>query len=91
MFFSHVDANKEKYIKTLAEAVAIKSVSAWPDARPEIHKMMDWCQKKLEALGATIEQVDIGFQTLPDGKELKLPNVILGSLGNVSNNCITNQ
>lgn len=53
--------------------------------------MMDWCQKKLEALGSTIEQVDIGFQTLPDGKELKLPNVILGSLGNVSKSFITNQ
>jgi hypothetical protein len=28
--------------------------------------------------------VDIGSQTLPDGKILKLPNVIMGYLGNVS-------
>lgn len=80
----HIDANKEKYINTLSEAVAIKSVSAWPDARPECQRMMDWAQTKLQALGATVEQIDIGSQTLPDGKELKLPNVILGFLGNVS-------
>lgn len=46
--------------------------------------MMDWAQKRLEALGATIEQVDIGDQDLPDGRKLKLPNVIMGQLGNVS-------
>lgn len=80
----HIDANKDKYIATLREAVAIKSVSAWPDARPECQKMMDWAQKKLEAIGATIEQVDVGSQTLPDGRTLKLPNVIMGVLGNVS-------
>jgi hypothetical protein len=47
--------------------------------------MMDWAQKKLEAIGVTVEQVDVGSQTLPDGKILKLPNVIMGVLGNVSN------
>lgn len=83
-FFSHIDANKARYIDVLAEAVAIKSVSAWPDARPDCQRMMDWTQKRLEALGATIEQVDIGHQDLPDGRKLKLPNVIMGQLGNVS-------
>jgi hypothetical protein len=48
--------------------------------------MMDWAQKKLEAIGATVEQVDIGSQTLNDGKVLKLPNVIMGVLGNVRKN-----
>lgn len=81
---SHIDANKSKYIDTLREAVSIKSVSAWPDHRPECQRMMDWAQKKLELIGVTVEQVDIGFQTLPDGSTLKLPNVIMGVLGNVS-------
>lgn len=80
--FAHIDANKAKYIETLREAVAIKSVSAWPDSRPDCQRMIDWAQAKLEKLGAQIEQVDIGFQTLPDGRQLKLPNVILGTLGN---------
>lgn len=81
---SHIDANKAKYIETLREAVAIKSVSAWPDSRPDCQRMMDWAQKKLEALGVVVEQVDVGSQTLSDGRVLKLPNVIMGILGNVS-------
>ena len=32
-FFSFVDENKDKFIDNLAEAVAIKSVSAWPEQR----------------------------------------------------------
>lgn len=54
------------------------------DARPDCQRMMDWAQKKLEAIGTQVEQIDIGSQTLPDGKSLKLPNVIFGVLGNVS-------
>jgi hypothetical protein len=46
--------------------------------------MIDWAQKKMEALGVTCEQVDIGMQTLPDGSTLKLPNVVMGTYGNVS-------
>jgi nonspecific dipeptidase len=80
--FAHVDANKAKYINVLKEAVAIKSVSAWAECRTDCQKMIDYVQGKLEKLGATVEQCDIGNQTLPDGKVIKLPNVILGSLGN---------
>lgn len=80
--FSHIDANKDKYISALAEAVAIKSVSAWPDSRPEIQRMVNWVADRLKALGATIELADVGKQTLPDGSVIDLPNVILGVLGN---------
>ena len=38
--FAAIDNNKEKFIENLSKAVAIKSVSAWPDTRPEITKMM---------------------------------------------------
>ena len=34
--FGFVDANREKFIQTLAEAVEIKSVSAWPETREVI-------------------------------------------------------
>lgn len=81
---SHIDKNKSRYIDLLAEAVAIKSVSAWPHARPEVQKMIDFAEQKLKAIGATVEQVDIGNQTLPDGSVLKLPNAIMATLGNVS-------
>jgi len=80
--FSHIDAHQEDYIKTLAEAVAIKSVSAWPECRPEIKKMIDWAQHRLEKLGTKCEQKDIGLQTLPDGRKIPLPPVLFGQLGN---------
>ena len=38
--FAAIDKNKEKYIENLGKAVAIKSVSAAPECRPEISKMM---------------------------------------------------
>ncbi|XP_018016446.1 cytosolic non-specific dipeptidase isoform X2 [Hyalella azteca] len=79
--FAHIDSNQEKYVETLREAVAIKSVSAWPEARPEIKKMVDWTQKKLEALGATCELKDVGMQTLPNGSQIPLPPVLFGQLG----------
>ncbi len=37
-FFAFVDENKEKFISNLAEAVEIKSVSAWPETR-EVRKL----------------------------------------------------
>lgn len=61
--------------------VAIKSVSAWPDKRPEIVKMMQWAEIKLKELGATTELADIGEQKLSDGRVIPLPPVLLGTLG----------
>ena len=52
--------------------------------RQDIQDMVQWTKAKLEALGATCELRDVGKQTLPDGKVLPLPNVLLGQLGNVS-------
>lgn len=80
----HIDAHKTQYIDALREAVAIKSVSAWPDHRPEISKMVKWTAAKLEKLGTQIELADLGNQTLPCGRVIPLPEVLLGTLGNVS-------
>jgi len=66
----------------LKKAVAIKSVSAWPDHRDEVIKMMKWTEARLKDLGAITELADVGKQTLPDdGSEIPLPPVLLGSLG----------
>jgi len=79
--FAAVDKNKDKYIANLAKSVAIKSVSAWPETRPEITKMMHWMGDELKALGAAIEYVELGDQTMPDGSVLPLPPVLMGELG----------
>lgn len=67
----------------MKEAVAIKSVSAWPNSRPDVVKMMDWAAEKLKKLGVQVEMAELGTQTLPDGTTIPLPPAILGVLGNV--------
>lgn len=44
----------------LAEWVAVKSVSAWPEKRGEVKKMMEMAAKDIDRLGGTVELVDIG-------------------------------
>lgn len=68
----------------MGEIVAIKSVSGWPDNRPDIGRAIDWIAEKLRKLGVDVELVDIGNQTLHGGRVIPLPKVILGTLGNVS-------
>lgn len=80
--FDYVDKHKSEYITTLREVCAIKSVSAWPNCRPEIQKMVQWTADRLTKLGASCELADVGTQKLPDGKIIPLPKVILGELGN---------
>lgn len=67
----------------MREAVAIKSVSAWPDSRSDVEKMVNWTAAKLKALGVQVELAELGTQTLPDGRTIPLPKAILGVLGNV--------
>ncbi|KAL7635432.1 UNVERIFIED_CONTAM: hypothetical protein RMT77_014501 [Armadillidium vulgare] len=82
--FSYVDAHKKDYIATLKEAVAIKSVSAWAESRGDVEKMIQWAKKRLEDLGASCTLNDVGKQTLPDGRQIPLPSVLFGQLGNDS-------
>lgn len=79
--FKKIDENKQKYIQNLTDAVAIKSVSAWPQSRPDVKKMIEWCAERLQALGTTTELKDIGTQKLHDGSEIPLPPVLFGILG----------
>lgn len=69
-------------MKRLADAVAIKSVSAWPDHREFIVKQVKEVAEFIKKLGGSVELVDVGKQPLPDGTEIPLPPVLLGQLGN---------
>ncbi len=59
---SYIDNHKCEYIKTLGEAVAIKSVSCWEETRPETIQVVKWFGDKLKKLGATIEIRELGNQ-----------------------------
>ncbi|KAG8504379.1 Cytosolic non-specific dipeptidase, partial [Galemys pyrenaicus] len=65
----------------LAEWVAIQSVSAWPEKRGEIRRMMEVAAGDIQKLGGSVELVDIGKQKLPDGSEIPLPPILLAKLG----------
>jgi len=81
--FKHIDANQELYIKRLADAVAIESVSAEYERRPATIKMVEVCEQQLKDLGATTELYPnpCGTQTFPDGRTAALPPILLGRLG----------
>lgn len=49
-------------LQRLAEWVAIQSVSAWPEKRGEIKRMMEVAAKDIERLGGTTKLMDIGKQ-----------------------------
>ena len=80
-FFDYIEANKSSYFELLKEAVAIPSVSAWPDHRHHVIRMSDWIAEKLMQLNVSVEMCDIGSQTMPDGTALKLPPLVFGQLG----------
>uniref|UniRef100_A0A2I2ZBB5 Carnosine dipeptidase 2 n=1 Tax=Gorilla gorilla gorilla TaxID=9595 RepID=A0A2I2ZBB5_GORGO len=61
--FKYIDENQDRYIKKLAKWVAIQSVSAWPEKRGEIRRMMEVAAADVKQLGGSVELVDIGKQT----------------------------
>ncbi|NXS02189.1 CNDP2 dipeptidase, partial [Oxylabes madagascariensis] len=79
--FKYIDEHQDLYVQRLAEWVAIQSVSAWPEKRGEIKRMMEVAAKEIERLGGTTQLMDIGKQKLPDGSEIPLPPIVLGTLG----------
>ena len=73
----------------LRDAVAIKSVSAWPTHRPEVIRMINWTKDWIEKLGGKAElQENPGhehagpMQKMDDGSEIPLPPILLGQFGN---------
>ncbi|XP_060534962.1 cytosolic non-specific dipeptidase-like [Cylas formicarius] len=80
--FKHIDDNKANCIDALKEAVAIQSVSTWPQKRSEVVRMIHFIAERLKKLGTAVKLRDNGTQTWADGTELPLPPILLGELGN---------
>ncbi|EDR10617.1 glutamate carboxypeptidase [Laccaria bicolor S238N-H82] len=79
-FLSFVDTNANAFIKRLAEAVAIPSISGDATHRADVVKMGEWLNTHLKAVGVSTQLVDLGKHTM-DGEELNLPPAILGRIG----------
>jgi nonspecific dipeptidase len=82
--FAYVEAHEEEYVDRLREAVAIESVSAWPNKRPEIDRMMEWTKAWIEKLGGTasLKANPIPEDTGTPGLKMPNPPILLGTFGN---------
>ncbi|KAF3479985.1 glutamate carboxypeptidase [Arthroderma uncinatum] len=78
-FFQKVDELKQPFIERLREAVAIQSVSAQAESRPDVVKMGHWVADQLKTLGAEVELRELGKE--PGREHLDLPPVVLARYG----------
>lgn len=56
-FFDFVHSNEETYVKRLAEAVAIASVSSDASMRNKVFEMGDWIFQWAKNLGGEVQKV----------------------------------
>ena len=74
-FFKTVDNQAEAFIDRLRHAVAIPSISAEEERRPDVVKMGMFLKDQLETLGAHVEARELGKQ--PGKENLDLPPAII--------------
>lgn len=82
-FFKKVDDLSESFIDRLRKAVAIPSISAADEHRPDVFKMGQFLATELENLGAEVHQRPLGKQ--PGKEHLDLPPVVIARYGNDPN------
>ncbi|GMK54346.1 hypothetical protein CspeluHIS016_0109320 [Cutaneotrichosporon spelunceum] len=80
-FLKYVDDHEDAFIARLKEAVEIPSVSGNLEYVQDVERMADWLVAQLTDLGVKAEKRGIGKHEL-DGKEVDLPPVVIGSIGN---------
>lgn len=75
-YFKSVESNSEAFIDRLRHAVAIPSISAEVERRPDVVKMSNYLKGQLQSLGAHIEARPLGKQ--PSKPDIDLPPAIIG-------------
>jgi len=79
-YFKQVDTLSDHFIERLRQAVAIPSISADEERRPDVVRMGKWLADELSTLGADVEQRPLGKQ--PGKEHLDLPPVVIARYGN---------
>lgn len=84
---NYIEANEQKFIKDLAAAISIPSVSTTPQTHLDFsHKNVEWFKNRLESLGFTVElrqPKEIQTRRIGDGQvEYPVPPLILAKLDN---------
>ncbi|OJD31741.1 cytosolic nonspecific dipeptidase [Diplodia corticola] len=82
-YFKQVDTLSDHFIDRLRKAVAIPSVSAEEERRPDVVKMGEFLASELKNLGAEVHLRPLGKQ--PHKEHLDLPPVVIARYGNDKN------
>lgn len=76
-----IDSNRIVFKNDLEEAVKIKSITSDIKYKDDVLKMIRFSEEWLKKLDMKYELFNVGFRVM-DGKKVRLPPVILASLGN---------
>ncbi|KAJ8969556.1 hypothetical protein NQ317_016588 [Molorchus minor] len=75
----YIDSNREQFITNLAEIVKYKTITTELEYKSDVRKMRKIVEAWFKKLGMKSECFNIGSYTV-DGKRVKLPPIVLGSL-----------
>ncbi|KAE8598220.1 hypothetical protein XENTR_v10016755 [Xenopus tropicalis] len=79
--FNYIDTHQDEFVQDLKDWIAIPSDSSDPLLRGDLSKMVEITAESLQALGATVNLVDMGEEKLNDGRSIPFPKAILAELG----------
>lgn len=82
-YFKQVDDLSDNFIDRLRKAVAIPSISADDERRPDVVRMGEFLAAELASLGAEVQKRPLGKQ--PGKEHLDLPPVVIARYGNDKN------
>ncbi|KAM4029363.1 beta-Ala-His dipeptidase-like isoform 1-T1 [Anomaloglossus baeobatrachus] len=80
--FHYIDAHQDDFVQNLKDWVSVPSDSSDPQFRQELIRMIQMTAERIRTLGASVELVDMGLETLHGGQTIKFPPAILAQLGN---------
>ncbi|XP_068093178.1 beta-Ala-His dipeptidase isoform X2 [Hyperolius riggenbachi] len=80
--FQYIDAHQDDFVQNLKEWVAVPSDSSDPQLREELIRMVEISAQRIQALGATVQQIDMGYEMMNNKQRVKFPPAILAELGN---------
>ncbi|XP_069813958.1 beta-Ala-His dipeptidase isoform X2 [Dendropsophus ebraccatus] len=83
--FLYIDAHQDDFVQSLKDWLAVPSDSSDPQLREELIRMVHMTAERIRNLGATVQLVDMGFETLHGGQRIQFPPAILAELGNDTN------
>lgn len=80
--FHYIDAHQDDFVQSLKDWVAVPSDSSDPQFREELNRMVQMTAERIRTLGANVQVVDMGIETLHSGQTIQFPPAILAHLGN---------